>query len=451
LTEPPNSRSKDRSDINSMRIWAGEAFWVGFGLITAVFALLAGTRFLTHLLSPAEYGRLALAVSLSTLAVQVFGEPIGKTAVRFYAQWCQAGKPAGFLQRLVKSLSGAAGCIALISSAAVLAGVYIKGVPGGYFVLMTGIFAILLVFNRVGLALEDAARKRRFRGIVQGGFEVMRFVFAVGLIVFFALHDAETVLTGFVLAGVLIVIAHGLFLSLALTPDPGKDAGKTHTAAVMNMDAMRAFQTPLIVSNACIWLVMMAERWALQYYGDPGDVGGYAAVYQLAFIPMLFVSNFLILLIEPILYQMIEQKDKTASSSQARRINNYAAFGIICFSLVLFLVLLIFYPMVGNLLLGAQFRSYSWLFPWLLLAGGCFAATMQLLLKLSLDLRTDLLAVLWAAVAVVAVVGYMIGACFWQLKGILTAVVAVNVLLFIFSLFFVSTGKLTRFFSPCSK
>ncbi|MEX1314380.1 MAG: hypothetical protein AB1Z38_09385 [Desulfotignum sp.] len=207
----------------------------------------------------------------------------------------------------------------------------------------------------------------------------------------------------------------------------------------MNVDAMQSFQAPLIISNACIWLVMMAERWALQYFGSPEEVGGYAAVYQLAFVPMLFVSNFMILLIEPIIYQVVSQEGKNTSFDQTRRINNYAVFSILFFSLMLFLVLLFAYPMVGNLLLGAQFRSYSWLFPWLLLAGGCFAATGQLLLKLNLELRTDLLAVLWGGVAVVAVAGYFIGACFWQLKGILVAIVAVNILLLTFSLVFVKT------------
>lgn len=265
----------------------------------------------------------------------------------------------------------------------------------------------------------------------------MRFGFAVGLILVFALPEAETVLGGFVLAGVLIVIAHGVFLYLSLAPDLSR--GYKNSATVMNMDTMRSFQTPLIMSNACIWLVMMAERWALQYFGSPEEVGGYAAVYQLAFVPMLFVSNFLILLIEPVLYQMLEQKGKTASFDQTRRINNYAAFSILALSLVMFLVLVFAYPVVGNLLLGPQFRPYSWLFPWLLLSGGCFAATGQLLLKLNLQLRTDRLAVLWGGVAVVAVGGYIIGACFWQLKGVVAAIVAVNILLLIFSLVFVKT------------
>ena len=419
-----------------MRAWAGEAFWVGFGLITSVFALLAGTRFLTHLLSTDQYGRLALAISLSTLAVQVFGEPIGKTAVRFYSQWCQAGKPAGFMQSLAKSLSKAAGYIVLLCAVSLAAGVYSKRVPGGYFVVTTGVFAILLVFNRVGLALEDAARKRRFRGMIQGGFEVLRFGFAGGFILVFARPDAEMVLSGFVLAGILIVAVHGVYLYWRLSP--GFSQGDKKTAAVMNLDAMRSFQTPLIISNACIWLVMMAERWVLQYFGSPGDVGGYAAVYQLAFVPMLFVGNFLVLFFEPILYQVVRGNNNDTQSIQAVRINQYAAIGILCFSVCLFIILLFSHSMVGRYVLGADFRVYTWLFPWLLLAGGCFAAAQQMLLKLSCEMRTDLLALLWGVVAVIAVTGYVVGACLFQLKGILAAIVAVNVLLVLFLLFFLN-------------
>jgi O-antigen/teichoic acid export membrane protein len=424
--------------MNTKRIWAGEIFWVGFGIFAAVVALLAGTRFLTHLLSTEQYGRLALAVSLSTLAVQVFGEPIGKTAVRFYSQWCQAGKPAGFLKSLAKSLAGASVLIVSLCAVVLITGAYFKSAPDSYFVVITGIFAILLVFNRVGLALEDAARKRRFRGAVQGGFEVMRFGFAVGLVTVFAIPDAETVLSGFVLAGALIVIVHAVFLYPGLAAVQNNRPGLKPKPDVMNLDTMRSFQTPLIAGNACIWVVMMAERWVLQYFATPGDVGGYAAVYQLAFVPMLFVGHFLILFFEPILYQVTRVNKKDIQSIQALRINQFASIGILCFSICLFIVLLFWHPMVGRYVLGADFRAYTWLFPWLLLAGGCFATSQQLLLKLSCEMRTDLLARLWGAVAVIAVTGYVIGACFFQLKGILATIVAVNVSLVLFLFFFLN-------------
>ncbi|MCA1794037.1 MAG: lipopolysaccharide biosynthesis protein [Desulfotignum sp.] len=443
MPETNQGHNKSPAKANRAWTWAGEAFWVGFGLISSVLALFAGTRFLTHLMSTDEYGKLALAISLSTLAVLIFGDPIGKTAVRFYSLWCRAGKPYGFMENLGKSMVLAMGGIGLCCIITMLSGHYIKAVPGSSFILATGIFAILLIFNRVAMALEDAARKRRFRGIIQGSFELMRFVFAIGLVIIFALPVAEIVLSGFVLAGILVVIVHGIFLyRLFFRAQPEKNPA--HPDVEMDNARMRSFQSPLVVSTICIWLVMMAERWVLQYFGHPGDVGGYAAVYQLAFVPMLLVSNFLILLIEPVLYQVGALDGKTASFEQIQRINKTAAFGILLFSVVLFMGLLFAYPIVGTLLLGVEFRSYSWIFPWLLLAGGCFAAARQLLLKVSYDMRTDLLAIIWAVVAVVAVGAYVIGAVYWQLKGIVVAIVAVNMALVVFSLVFVNKRNISQ-------
>lgn len=416
---------------------AGEAFWVGFGVVTGVAALFAGTRMLTHLLVPREYGQLALAVSLSSLAVMIFGDPVGKTAVRFYSLWCTAGKPHGFMQNLGRSLFRAAGVIGACCVAAMVSGRYITAFPNSWFVLLTGMFSILLILNRAAIALADAARKRRFRGIVQGSFEMLRFGLAICLVIFFSVPKAETVLTGFVMAGILVVMVHGVFLFRVLHDPADAFSGRSGPVTVMGRDRMQSFQSPLIVSSICIWLVMMAERWMLTCFGNPSDVGGYAAVSQLAFIPMLLVSNFLLLFIEPILYQSGDSGGKSGPGCQVRQMNRFAICGILGGTVFLSGVLFATHPVVGTLLLGEEFRSYSWLFPWLLLAGGFFAAAQQVLLKLSLDMRTDLLAKLWGVVAVVAVGSYAAGAAGWQLKGLVTAVVTVNMGVMAASLFLV--------------
>jgi O-antigen/teichoic acid export membrane protein len=416
---------------------AGEAFWVGFGVLTGVAALFAGTRALTHLLVPGEYGQLALAVSLSSLAVMIFGDPVGKTAVRFYSLWCTAGKPHGFMQDLGRSLVRAAGVIGVFCVAAIVLGRYVAALPDSRFVLLTGMFAMLLILNRAAIALADAARKRRFRGIVQGSFEMLRFGLAICLVIVFSLPKAETVLAGFVMAGILVVMAHGVFLFRVLHDPADAPSSGGGPVTGMDRDRMQAFQSPLITSSICIWLVMMAERWMLTCFGSPSDVGGYAAVSQLAFIPMLLVSNFLLLFIEPILYQSGDSGGKSGSGFQVRHLNRFAIYGILGATVFLSGVLFATHPVVGTLLLGEEFRSYSWLFPWLLLAGGFFAAAQQVLLKLSLDMRTDLLAKLWFVVALVAVGGYAAGAAGWQLKGLVTAVVTVNMGVLAASLFLV--------------
>ena len=441
MAETSNKQNACSGKKNQVPVRAKEAFWVGFGIMTGVFALFVGTRFLTHLMATDEYGRLALAISLSTLAVLIFGDPIGRTAVRFYSLWYRDGKPHGYLQNLGKSLVRSIVGIGLCCIIAILYCHNFKAAAGIYLILITGVFAGILVFNRVAMALEDAARERRFRGVLQGGFEILRFGSAIGLIAILTLPAAETVLTGFVLAGLLVVIVHGIFLYRLFHRDQAEIKSTAYPEGEMDIARMRSFQSPLVVSSICVWLVMMAERWALQYFGSPEDVGGYAAVYQLAFVPMLLVSNFMVLLIEPVLYQLVEPVGKMTSSGRNQRINNYAVLGIMAISVVLSVLLFFTYPVAGTLFLGVEFQDYSWMFPWLFLAGGCFAAARQLLLKFSFDMRTDLLAKIWGLAAAVAVAVYIAGAFYWQVKGILAAVVGINMALLLFSAVLANKGR----------
>jgi O-antigen/teichoic acid export membrane protein len=416
-----------------------EAFWVGFGLLSSILALLVGTRFLTSLLSTTEYGKLALAVSLATLAVQICGNPIGQTATRFYSNWCVAGKLKALILNLRNSLAWAIGGIVFASLMVVVAGNYFDGFPTPYFNLTAGFFAILLVANRVAFGLEDAARERRFRGIVQGFFEVSRFLFAIGFFFLLDETNAQTALSGFVVAALLTVAIHGFFLHKVFEKSTGGQEACKIMVTPADITGLRHFQIPLIISNGCIWVVMMAERWALTQCGNMSDVGGYSAVYQLAFVPMLFVSTFLVLLTEPVIYQRVGLDNK--KKSHALLVNSYVAISIFFITLIFFGVLYFYHSLVGSFFLGAEFRSYSWMFPWLLLAGGCFAVAQQLLLKLSCEMRTGKLAGLWGMIAIIAIVFYSIGANYWQLKGILTAVVGVNGLLLIFAITLPHMGK----------
>lgn len=419
----------------------GEAFWVGFGLGSSVLALLVGTRFLTTLLSTAEYGRMALAISLTTMVVQIGGNPISQTGIRFYTHWREAGKLPLLLKNLGRTLLRQIGIILFVCMAIAISAHYYDKLPSFYCIIIVGLLAISLLLNRVAFGIEDAARERCFRGVIQGSFETGRFLFAIGIIILLTAHTAEAALSGFLIAAVLALACHGIFLKKLLKPVLKSSPVGQRIITSSDASAINHFQMPLFISNACIWLVMMAERWTLQHYGNLVDVGGYAAVYQLAFMPMLLVSTFLVLFLEPIIYQYVGLDGKTDGDSQALRINFYLAVVILFVTMMIFIGFLFFHPFIGSLFLGEQFRSYSWLFPWLFLAGGFFAASQQFLLKLQSELRTGVLAGLWGVVAVTAVTAYFIGAKYWQLKGVLTAVVLVNVMLLMFSIYFSGIRK----------
>jgi len=417
----------------NVKLLGREAFWVATGLGVSVLSMLVGTRVLTTFLTTEEYGRLALSLSLATLAVQVGATPISLTTVRFYAHWRETGRLKILFSQMGAYLSISLVLVLVASAVLAVLSKRVIALPGIGIILLTGFFSTLLMLNRVALGLEDAARERRRRALLQSLFEITRFSFAAGLIWMLHKETAEIVLSGFLIAALLVVTPH--FLSLyrryKTVWQKGNDSklidNKVPTATLSR------FLLPLFLSNICIWIVMMAERWALHYYGSVADVGGYTAVYQLAYMPMMLASNFLLLLTTPIIYQYVGANKNTANTEKVLKATRQLAFIIVGCAFSGFVVLEFFHPFFARLLLGPNFRSYSWIFPWLFLAGGCFAASQQLLLKLSCELRTLPLAFLWGAVAAIATTSYMISARTWQLSGLVSSVVAINMLLLLFS------------------
>ena len=413
---------------------AGEVAWVGFGILANVLAMLIGTRFLTSLLSTSEYGALALAISLANLANHIFGIPIGQTGLRFYQSYIDADKSSVLLSFMGKSLLWAFSLVVAVGFIVVFNSGNFENYPGDSFVFLTVGFAILLVVNRSALGVEDASRKRSLRAISQGIFEISRFLIAVILILLLSNPSAVITMLGFVLGGLLTATVHLVFFKGLFSKSPVKAINTHETQSIGSREAMRRFQLPLVVSSVCLWVVMMTERWALQKFGTLSNVGGYAAVYQLSFVPMVVLSNFFLVLTEPVLYQIVGPGKSDDSKGRAFLVNRHLTTIIILFSITLSLICFFAHPIISRLFLGEAFRAYSWLFPWLVLAGGCYAAGHQLLLNLSCEMQTGKLAVLWFIVSIVAVVCYFTATYFWQVKGLLVAVIFVFTLLLILAI-----------------
>lgn len=393
------------------------------------------------MMNKTEYGKLSLAVSLAAFAAQVFGNPIGQTTTRFFSACLETGKLSGLLRSMKTALSRSIFLIAIVCGITVFVDMNFNTLLSPYFILATGGFAVLLVINRAAWGFEDAVRERRFRACVQTGFEINRFLFAIGFMVVLKNSTAVIGLNGFILAGFVIVAAHWMFFKKKISMMHGPEDAWEPRVAAEDLTQIQHFQIPLIFSNFCMWWVMMSERWMLNCFGTLKDVGGYTAIHQLAFIPMFYLSSVLVILTEPVLYQMIGLDKKFNVKMKAVSINMYLAFSIFVFTLACFLILYFHHSRIADLILGPGFREYSWLFPWLVLAGGCFACAQQILLKLNYEMQTARLAGLWAVIAMIALVFYFAGARLGQLQGVMIAVVAVNALLLILSLFFVVNKK----------
>jgi O-antigen/teichoic acid export membrane protein len=88
----------------------------------------------------------------------------------------------------------------------------------------------------------------------------------------------------------------------------------------------------------------------------------------------------------------------------------------------------LFHEWIFHLLVADQYRTVSYLLPWLILAGGLFAAGQMLSLKLMSDLNTQALIVPKITTSLLGAALSFTGAYFSGLTGVVAAAVAFSVL-----------------------
>jgi len=149
---------------------------------------------------------------------------------------------------------------------------------------------------------------------------------------------------------------------------------------------------------------------------------------QLGYTPIAMVVGLMTNLIGPIMFQ---RSGDTADSSRNVGVHKRAwqmtAIALLS-TLLACLFAYLFHDWIFRLLVAAQYRSVSYLLPWMILAGGLFSAGQVLSLKLMSDLNTK--ALLWPKI-VTSLVGALlsfVGAYFAGVTGVVFGAVAFSVL-----------------------
>jgi O-antigen/teichoic acid export membrane protein len=407
---------------------SGEILWIAIGIFISMGIVLVGTRFLTTVLSRAEYGRLVLMISLAALFDQVIGHAIGGAAMRFYS-----------IYRLEKRLSDLRDIIfryLLVSALACIFGAvlvnYLRWPKVDSLLFLTFAFSIALLVSGVGIRLAEGARRRRISATFRTSFELTRFCLAA-IFIYFGSRSAESAMGGFMVGAGVIACLHWFYIRFRLLNDDRKI--EEYVKQKQLAKSFRKYAEPLLIVGFGTWIFLMSPVWALGWFCEIDEVGGFGAINQLAFVPMLVVSGLLLTFLAPIIYEKtLDSTDKVMKSSNQLTIITLAA--------VLFSAVIAYFghQPIATLLLGEHFRTNSWMFPWLIMAGGFYGVAQQFLLKLRAEMKTLKLAVFQLVFALIAVIFYSLAAKLFALEGLVYAVTTLNTLLLISA--FVFTGTL---------
>jgi O-antigen/teichoic acid export membrane protein len=404
---------------------AKEGSWIVVGDIMSVIASLVLVRLLTEHLDPAQYGLLALALTLGTLIGQVAFSGYMPGIMRYYAIAAEKGEASEYLLA-ARRMMGYGSIIALGLSALLLLGLPLFGKADILALTsMCIIFTILSSYNSTQSMIQNAARQRQVVVLHGTLYSWMRVLFAGGMM-FLLGNSAKVVVAAYIVSLLLVLISQAIFIR-RLIPRKVTCAAKSKPWGAQ----IWKFSKPFVFFNTFTWIQVSSDRWALDTFTTTNDVGLYAVLFQLGYTPIGMLAGLMTTLIGPILFQRSgDTADPSRNASVHKSVWQITAIGLLS-TLLACLFAFLFHDWIFQLLVAAQYRSVSYLLPLMILAGGLTSSGQVLALKLMSDLNTQ--ALIWPKI-VTSLLGAALsfaGAYFVGLKGVVYGMVIFSVLQFL--------------------
>lgn len=291
-----------------------EATWVAVGQIIAFLGGLVGIKLLTNMMLPGNYGELALGLSLAgVINLFIFG-PLGQVALRFYSACRERGNVAAYTRVLFR-LHGQAVLLLIVLSFPLLYFVVI-----GYGWNWAWLFALALLFGIFSgvqgtlLSLLGALRDRKMGAFTQGLDTWLRLGFAVGLVAWIGSQGHWAIL-GYAVGSIIIVA-----IQLWVARRHGFQGKQISNKDIQDRELRTEFLAygfPFLAFAGLASISQYADRWLLQSFWSAAEVGIYAAMFQIASAPIVFLMGAATQLIIPVVFARsgnLEDYDRTQSS-----------------------------------------------------------------------------------------------------------------------------------------
>jgi len=401
-----------------------EGSWIVIGQIVAVLGALVLVRVLTQLLDPAQYGQLALGLTVAGLVNQVVMGGVTAGIGRFYSIAAEKNDLTRYLhasRRLMGYATAVVVAIALVLMAGLLWLGYSQwmGLAAGALAL-----SVLSGYNASLSGIQNAARQRAVVAF-HGGLDAwLKILLAVGVMLWLGSSSTAVVL-GYALSSLLVTGSQLLFLRRLIRPQGQKPRASANWGR-----QIWVYSWPFSTWGVFSWAQQVSDRWALQAFASTQDVGLYAVVFQLGYAPIGLATGMAMTFLGPILYQRSGSAADHTRNTSVHRIAWRITFVGLLVTALAFVLTFSLHEWIFHLLVAAKYHAVSYLLPWMVLAGGVFAAGQMLSLKLMSEMKAAAMTVAKILTAVLGVGLNIYGASRFGLQGVVAALVAFSSIYF---------------------
>lgn len=402
-----------------------EAMWITVGQVASVIGSLVGVRVLTELLDPSAYGELALGMTLATMVNQIILGPLGSGVTRFYAPSEEKSDLGSYLSAVRHLVSQATGIIILLMLTA-SAGLLIAGhVQWATITAAALVFGILDGYNSILNGIQTAARQRSVVALHSGMVPWVRFLVATSLILWLSATSA-IVLVGYSIATILVLGSQIVFFrkTISINADVAK------TDKIWRKEIWK-YSWPMTVFGIFTWMQLTSDRWALELFSTTQELGWYAVLFQLGYYPISLATATLTQFLAPIFYQRAGDASDARRNAGVTNLSWRLTGFVLGLTAVGFLIALLFHTQIFSLVVTDAYAPVSGLLPWMILAGGVFAAGQTISLNLMSQMKTLTLMTAKITTALMGVTLNFVGAYLYGITGVVMATVLFSISYFL--------------------
>lgn len=401
-----------------------EGSWIVVGQVIAVLGALVLVRVLTERLEPAQYGQLALGLTVAGLINQIVMGGVSASIGRLYSIAIEKNDLSGYLYASGRLMGYATGVVVVVG-ATLLAGMFWFNYSNWVGLAAAAlVFSVLNGYNSTLNGIQNAARQRRIVAFHGGVNAWLKILLALGAIQWLG-STSSVVIMSYALSSLIVVASQFFFLQRQIRL-PSREAMVTETWGRQ----LWAYSWPFSVFGVFTWMQQISDRWVLQTFASTQDVGLYAVVFQLGYVPIGLVTGMAMTFLGPILYQRSgSATDHNRNVSVHRIAWSVTIAGLLTTALV-FAFTFSLHEWIFQLLVAANYQEVSYLLPWMVLAGGIFAAGQMLALKLMSEMRPLAMAIAKISTALIGVGLNVYGAIQFGLNGVVVALVVFSIIYF---------------------
>lgn len=422
-----NTHSCRLIDISFKRILylSKEGFWIISGQTISVIGSLIGIRYLTKLLSPADYGKLTLGLTVATLVSQTVMGPLSNGITRFYSPAQEQNDLAGYISSIKRLIIYASLFVIILMMITIVVLLLIKKNILLDIVIAAFMFAILSGYNSIFNAIQNAARQRATVALHQGLDSWARILIAVFMLTWLSASSTIAII-GYIIAIIFLIISQYIFFKINIAK---------HLVKINEMYNWRkqiwSYSWPFATWGIFTWAQLSSDRWSLELFTTTQEVGRFAVLFQLGYNPIAMITGMTTQLLEPILFQQAGSACDRRRNDVVNKLSWRLTLCELAITTAAFIVATFYHKNIFEFFVSDEYLSVSYLLPWVILSGGIFAAGQTIALNLMSQMKTHSMVFAKIITACLGVIFNFIGAYFCGITGIVVSGILFSICYFL--------------------